>query len=206
VCYMMRSDINKDVLQAMPRSRLADAEIAAVQARFAAGESVSQVAASLGRSRQSLARIKGALDRRSARRLDVTVTVRLTEDERAAFQEVAKAKGLTVSEAIRHLVKQASGLLALQADEMAALAAARRELSAIGTNLNQLARLGASGKLKWNPGDSALLRKVLTSVDDLSEEMVTLLAAAGRPAGLAKAGMGADGAAEPRSPQKGVEA
>ncbi|MEO8244752.1 MAG: DUF6290 family protein [bacterium] len=203
---MMRYEINKGVLKSMPRSRLSDAEISAAQARFAAGESVSQVAASLGRSRQSLARIKGALDRRSARRLDVTVTVRLTEDERAAFQMVAKANGLTVSEAIRHLVKQASGLLALQADEVSALAAARRELSSIGTNLNQLARLGASGKLKWNPGDSGLLRKVQGSVDDLAEEMVALLAAAGRPAGLANAGIDADRAAVPRFLSDGTNA
>lgn len=160
----------------MPRSRFRPEEIAAIQARLAAGESVAAIAASLGRSRQSLARIKGALDRQAARRLDVTVTVRLTHEERAGFLAVAEARGLTVSEAIRHLVRQASGRLALQADELTAIAAARRELSAVGNNLNQLARLGAAGKLNWNPGDSALLRKVAGRVDDLSEEVVALLA------------------------------
>jgi hypothetical protein len=145
---------------------------------------VAQVALALGRSRQSLARIKAAMDRQSIGRLDVTLTVRLALEERAALQTAAEAHDLTVSEAIRHLVRQASGLLALRSDEQEALAAARRDLSSIGTNLNQLARLGASGKLKWNPGDSALLRKVLGRVDDLAEHVVGLVAAAARPAGL----------------------
>jgi transposase-like protein len=172
----------------MPRSRFSNAERTAAEARLAAGESVAQVAAALGRSRQSLARIKAAMDRRSMGRLDVTLTVRLALEERAALQMAAEAHGLTVSEAIRHLVRQASGLLALRSDEQAALAAARRELSSVGTNLNQLARLGAGGKLKWNPGDSALLRKVLGRVDDLAEQVVRLVAAAGRSEGLGSGG------------------
>lgn len=187
MCYMWRYDVNRGVLQAMPRFRFSDAERTAAEARLAAGESVAQVALALGRSRQSLARIKAAMDRRSIGRLDVTLTVRLALEERAALQMAAEAHGLTVSEAMRHLVRQASGLLALRSDEQAALAAARRELSSVGTNLNQLARLGAGGRLKWNPGDSVLLRKVLARVDDLSEQVVGLVAAAGQPMGLGSA-------------------
>ena len=127
----------------MPRSRLSSAETAAIKARLLAGESVAAVARSMGRSRQALSRIKGSLDRKEVRRLSVKLNIRITEDEHAAFQAVAEASGLTVSEAVRHLVRQASGLLALRSDEQAALAAARRELSSVGTNLNQLARLGA---------------------------------------------------------------
>ena len=168
----------------MPRSRFSVAERTAAEARLAAGESVAQVALALGRSRQSLSRIKAAMDRRTMGRLDVTLTVRLSLEERDALQTASEAHGLTVSEAIRHLVRQASGLLALRSDEQEALAAARRELSSVGTNLNQLARLGAGGRLKWNPGDSALLRKVLGRVDDLAEHVVGLVAAAGRPEGL----------------------
>ena len=161
----------------MPKYRFSAADVAAIQARFAAGESVSAVAASLGRPRQSLARIKGAMDRHQARRLDVKLNIRITQGERAAFQTVAEAHGLTVSEAIRHLVKQASSLLALQADELSAVLGARRELAAVGNNLNQLARLGASGKLGWKSGDTALLRRVGTRVDEVSEAIVLLLAA-----------------------------
>ena len=185
---MWRYDINKGVLKAMPRPRFPDAERTAAEARLAAGESLAQVAAALGRSRQSLARIKAAMDRRTTGRLDVTLTVRLSLEERAALQTAAEAHGLTVSEAMRHLVRQASGLLALRSDEQAALADARRELSSVGTNLNQLARLGAGGRLKWNPGDSALLRKVLGRVDDLAEHVVGLVAIAGRPEGLGTGG------------------
>lgn len=161
----------------MPKYRISAAEIAAIQARFTAGESVAAVAASLGRPRQSLSRLKGAMDRHQARRLDVKLNIRVTQGERAAFQTVAEAHGLTVSEAIRHLVKQASGLLALQADELTAISDARRELAAVGRNLNQLARLGASGKLGWKSGDTGLLRRVASRVDDLSEAIVLLLAA-----------------------------
>lgn len=70
VCYMWRIEGNKGVLQAMPRSRFSDAERTAAEARLAVGESVAQVALALGRSRQSLARIKAAMDRRSIGRLE----------------------------------------------------------------------------------------------------------------------------------------
>ena len=163
----------------MPHRRPSAAEIAAIQARLSAGESVAAIAASLGRSRQSLARIKGAMDRHTAGRLDVKLNIRVTAAERAAFQAVAKASSLTVSEAVRHLVKQAGGLLAIHADELAAILSARRELAAVGNNLNQLARLGASGKLKWTPGDTATVRKVAARVDTLSEDIVVLLSALG---------------------------
>ena len=161
----------------MPKPRLSAAEVAAIQGRIAAGESVAAVAASLGRSRQSLARIKGAMDRHQAGRLEVKLNIRITQGERAAFQAVAKAHHLTVSEAVRHLVKQASGLLALRSDEIAVIGAARRELAAVGNNLNQLARLGASDKLGWKSGDTAVLRRVGTRVDEVSEAIVRLLAA-----------------------------
>lgn len=201
MCYIWRIGCNRGVLKAMPRSRFSDAERTAAEARLAAGESVAQVAAALGRSRQSLARIKAAMDRRTMGRLDVTLTVRLALEERAALQTAAESHGLTVSEAIRHLVRQASGLLALRSDEQTTLAAARRELSSVGTNLNQLARLGAGGRLKWNPGDSALLRKVLSRVDDLAEKVVGIVAAAGRPEGL---GSRVDGrASDSATPREG---
>lgn len=44
----------------------------------------------------------------------VKLNIRITEDEHAAFQAVAEASGLTVSEAVRHLVRQASDRLAIQ--------------------------------------------------------------------------------------------
>lgn len=168
----------------MPRQRLSLDEIDFAEARLKAGESVAAVAKAMGRSRQSLSRLKGTIDRGQAQRLDVNLITPVTENERATFQAITRSKGLTVSEALRHLVKQANGHLALQADELAAIAAARRELSAIGSNLNQLARLGAIGKLNWNPGDAALVRKVANRVDDLSEGLVLLFASLSGHRGL----------------------
>jgi hypothetical protein len=123
----------------MPRSRLNSSEIAAIEARLVAGESVAAIAASIGRSRQTLSRIKGGLDRGQARRLSVKLNIRVTEGEHAAFQALAEARGLTVSEAARHLVRQASDLLAIQSEELLAIAAARQDLAAVGNNLNQIA-------------------------------------------------------------------
>jgi antitoxin component of RelBE/YafQ-DinJ toxin-antitoxin module len=168
----------------MPRSRLTTAETAAIKARLLAGESVAAVARSMGRSRQALSRIKGSLDRKEVRRLSVKLNIRITEDEHSAFQAVAEASGLTVSEAVRHLVRQASDRLAIQADELDAIAAARRELSAVGNNLNQIARLGAVGRLTWNARDAALVRKLGARVDDLVEEVVHLLSALRAKQGL----------------------
>jgi transposase-like protein len=168
----------------MPRSRLNSSEIAAIEARLVAGESVAAIAASIGRSRQTLSRIKGGLDRGQARRLSVKLNIRVTEGEHAAFQALAEARGLTVSEAARHLVRQASDLLAIQSEELLAIAAARQDLAAVGNNLNQIARLGAVGRLTWNARDAALVRKVGTHVDDLIEEVVHLLVALRKKQGL----------------------
>jgi hypothetical protein len=57
---------------------------------------------------QALSRIKRNLDRKEVRRLSVKLNIRITEDEHAAFQAVSEASGLTVYEATRHLIRQAS--------------------------------------------------------------------------------------------------
>ena len=69
----------------------------------------SRSGSSLARA-SGLSRVKGSLDRRDVRRLSVKLNIRIIEEERAAFQAVAEASGLTVSEAVRHLVRQAKRL------------------------------------------------------------------------------------------------
>ena len=59
-----------------------------------------------------------------------------------------------------------------------------RALAGIGNNLNQIARLGAVGRLTWNARDAALVRKVGARVDDLVEEVVHLLSALRAKQGL----------------------
>lgn len=162
----------------MNGSRLSDDDRARIRARLAAGETVGAVARALGRHRQTVSRVKVDLDRQDGTRLAVKLNFRVTEAEHAHLLAAIRSTDLTVSEAIRHLVRQATSLLALQSPEIEAIAAARRDLAAVGNNLNQLARLGAVGRLHWKAGDAALVRKVTARVDDLVDEVVGLIAEA----------------------------
>lgn len=162
----------------MNGSRLSEDDRARTRARLAAGETVGAVARALGRHRQTVSRIKMETDRQDGTRLAVKLNFRVTEAEHAHLLAAIRPTDLTVSEAIRHLVRQATWLLALQSAEIEALAATRRDLAAVGNNLNQLARLGAVGRLHWKAGDGALVRKVAARVDDLVDEVVGLIAEA----------------------------
>jgi transposase-like protein len=162
----------------MNGSRLSDDDRARIRARLAAGENVGAVARDLGRHRQTVSRVKEDLERQDGTRLAVKLNFRVTEAEHAHLLAAIRSSDLTVSEAIRHLVRQATSLLALQSPEIEAITAARRDLAAVGNNLNQLARLGAVGRLHWKAGDAALVRKVAARVDDLVDEVVGLIAEA----------------------------
>ena len=124
----------------MNGSRLSDDDRDRIRARFAAGETVGTVARALGRNRQTVSRVKEDLERQDGTRLAVKLNFRVTEAEHAHLLAAIRSSDLTVSEAIRHLVRQATSLLALQSPEIEAIAAARRDLAAVGNNLNQLAR------------------------------------------------------------------
>ena len=78
----------------MPRQRLSLDEIDFAEARLKAGESVAAVAKAMGRSRQSLSRLKGTIDRGQAQRLDVNLITRVTENERATFQVLIATHGI----------------------------------------------------------------------------------------------------------------
>ena len=158
--------------------RLSDAEIAYIRARITAGESLRSIAKSLGYHRETVKRIRTQVEQGTAQPRSVKLNFRISTQDHTALLSVIQANGLTLSEAIRQMVRQASGLLALRSAEIEAIAGARRELAAVGNNLNQLVRLGAIGKLKWNPGDAALVRKLAGHVDDLAEEVVVLVAEA----------------------------
>jgi len=160
----------------MNGSRLSDDDRARIRARLAAGENVGAVARALGRHRQTVSRVKEDLERQDGTRLAVKLNFRVTEAEHAHLLAAIRSTDLTVSEAIRHLVRQATSLLALQSPEIEAIAAARRDLAAVGNNL--LARLGAVGRLHWKAGDAALVRKVAARVNDLVDEVVGLIAEA----------------------------
>ena len=162
----------------MNGSRLSDDDRDQSRTRLAAGETVGTVARALGRHRQAVSRVKDGLDHQDGTRLAVKLNFRVTEAEHAHLLAAIRSTDLTVSEAIRHLVRQATSLLALKSPEIEAIAAARRDLAAVGNNLNQLARLGAVGRLHWKSGDAALVRKVAARVGDLVDEVVGLIAEA----------------------------
>ena len=185
----------------MNTPRLSDDDIAEIRKRIAAGESLRSISRTLGRHRSSVARIKAIARQEEARPLSVKLNFRLSAEEHAAFLTVAEANRLTVSEAIRHLVRQAGGRLALQAEEIEAIGGARRDLAAVGNNLNQLARLGAAGRLNWKPGDHALVRRALAHVDALVEDVVALVAEA---RGRAVFAAGEDREAARPDPPKGA--
>ncbi len=115
----------------MNGSRLSDDDRARIRAHLAAGENVEAVARALGRHRQTVSRVKEDLERQDGTRLAVKLNFRVTEAEHAHFLAAIRSTDLTVSEAIRHLVRQATSLLALQSPEMEAIAAARRDLAAL---------------------------------------------------------------------------
>src|SRR3989338_11594496 len=116
----------------MNGSRLSDADRARIRARLAAGENVGAVARALGLHRQTVSKVKEDLGRQDGTRLAVKLNFRVTEVEHAHLLAAIRSTDLTVSEAIRHLVRQATSLLALQSPEIEAIAAARRGLPAGG--------------------------------------------------------------------------
>ena len=115
----------------MNGSRLSDDDRTRIRARLAAGEHVGAVARALGRHRQTVSRVKEDLERQDGTRLAVKLNFRVTEAEHAHLLAAIRSTDLTVSEAIRHLVRQATSLLALQSPEIEAIVAARRDLAAI---------------------------------------------------------------------------
>src|SRR3990167_6112670 len=94
----------------MNGSRLSDADLARIRARLAAGENVGAVARALGLHRQTVSKVKEDLGRQDGTRLAVKLNFRVTEVEHAHLLAAIRSTDLTVSEAIRHLVRQATSL------------------------------------------------------------------------------------------------
>lgn len=163
-------------------ARLNPAEVEMVTAHIRAGLMNAEIARLTGRSKQSIARIRAGTIRRAVTTHGRTINVRVTEDEHQAIKAVAEREGLTVSASLRRLVRQATDRLDVHGDELVELAEARRELAAVGRNLNGMAKFAASGRLKWNARDAATLAAVAARVDQLSEAIVQLVNAARRKA------------------------
>ena len=130
-----------------------------------------------GEVRQSLANLEAVLSERGLDRTNIVRTMCLLTDT-ADFPEFNALYAEFFGEHKPARSTFAVGLAGGFTFEIEAIAAARRDLAAVGNNLNQLARLGAVGRLHWKAGDAALVRKVAARVDDLVDEVVGLIAEA----------------------------
>ena len=88
-----------------------------------------------------------------------------------------EAKNLTISEGGRRLVRASLGLIDLDREEINALHLLRKELNAIGININQLTTLAQSGRLNWNAGDSRKMDLLDRKIDVTVNQIVALVTA-----------------------------
>ena len=116
----------------------------------------------------------------------------MTREEYDAFRALVEREGLTPSDGMRRLIRLAVGALDLRREEIEALAASRRELVAVGRNLNQLTQLGQSGRLTWGARDGATLARVEARVAELAEALTRFVNVARRRT-LADAAFPGDG-------------
>lgn len=165
----------------MPRSsRLTAREITEIHRLVAEGVNDGEIAERVGRSRQAVSKVRRQkLSPNTTTRGEV-INVRVTREEYEAFRALVEREGLTASDGMRRLMRLAVGALELRAEEIEALGEARRELTAVGRNLNQLAQLGQSGRLKWNARDGATLVRVEARVADLAEALTRFVNVARR--------------------------
>jgi Na+/phosphate symporter len=77
-------------------------------------------------------------------------------------------------------MRLAVGALDLRVEEIEALAQSRRELVAVGRNLNQMTQLANSGRLKWNARDGKTVAQLDARVGDLTEALTTFINVARR--------------------------
>lgn len=105
------------------------------------------------------------------------VRTRLTREEHAAFKEKVAALDLTISDGLRRLVRHSLGVLDMREAEIDALAELRRELNAIGKNLNQMVTLAQAGRLKWSHRDARLVEQLDLKVDEVVSQMIAFVVA-----------------------------
>ena len=120
------------------------------------------------------------------RQRDAQIKFRCTSDEFATVAGKADKAGMSLAAFARTATVGAAGprsLPPVPADAYA-LRQVLGHLGKVGSNLNQIARLGAVGRLTWNARDAALVRKLGARVDDLVEEVVHLLSALRAKQGL----------------------
>ena len=151
-----------------------------------AGLSVGEIARQMGRHRMSIARCLAQTTSRNTTSAGKRLQILLSDEEFAAFRARATAHGLTLSDAGRRLVRHSEDVLDWPKERIAAVDRLRREVNAIGVNVNQMAQLAQSGRLVWNARDSTTLARLEAKLDAVTEEMIRVVSIA-RTRGFASA-------------------
>lgn len=159
------------------RSRLSQKEILEIQRLVSLGLADGDIATKLGRHRSSVARVRLNQRSRGKTTSGKMIQVRISEEEDQAFQAEVDRLGLTRSEAGRRLLRNGLGILDIAHEEVAALHELRRELNAVGKNVNQLTALAHSGRLKWNVRDAQLMFRLDERIDEVINQIVALVSA-----------------------------
>jgi hypothetical protein len=90
-----------------------------------------------------------------------SVKVRLNEDEKTAFDELAKSLNVRPSHLHRRLIREAiTGQANYFNDELCELIAVKNQMAAIGRNLNQLVRLAHLGNKISSPDALSIVIEV----------------------------------------------
>ncbi|WP_417725776.1 hypothetical protein [Salipiger sp.] len=165
----------------MPRgARLTHKDITEINRLLGEGLPDAEIARHTGRSRQTVARVRNRTASSHTTTQGAVIGTRVTAEEYAAFKALVEAEGLTPSDGIRRLMRLAVGALELRAEEIEALARSRRELVAVGRNLNQMTQLANSGRLRWNARDGRTVAQLDARVSDLTEVLTSFINVARR--------------------------
>lgn len=157
------------------------------QRLHAGGATMRAIAKRLGRSHSTISRVLRKEECPDVTTNTSTIGVRLTPNERDRFAREAARHGLTMSDALRRLVRHSTGVLDMQHHEIATLKKANSDLNKAGLNLLRLMRMAEAGKLNWNARDTAAMADLVERVGDHVAAMIDLIVAARRRAFITNA-------------------
>lgn len=154
--------------------RLSLSESRAIFAAFQLGDSVTVLAKRFGVSRPTVYRAIENNGRPGYPSADsARVSIRLTPDERATFDELAGRLGLSRAALGRRVLRLAAGYLEPEPDLVEAVQDLSRQIKAVGGNLNQIAaHLNREVRLQGRASPNASQRAQI----ELSERALKALA------------------------------
>lgn len=169
-----------------PLSACLRAEIVAALRR---GESMAAIARDCGVGRALVRRLRQEVLPGDTTSAGVVIHVRVSREEARAFAALCAREGVTRSARLRDLMRAATGFTTLDAETLAEMQAARREIAAIGRNLNQIARAANSGRTVLRGRELALVEAMFGDIQRFLLGLNAVIAAARRRS-AARAGTG----------------